>query len=239
LQLGPKPQMTVGHLAMNFRSMILTNNIPEQISRHDFIKAKNLLLRKIRDGELRLNGRYQPIPYEDPCPACKGSGEIYEFLYKKVKVPCTNPKCDNGVVGVCATCKGTGKFKKVDPEDSGLIYRLKCIKCRAGKELCRVCHGRGYRTRFVVGKILSGETCKKCRGVGFQLPDYVNFFNSVGSKLVDAKLESDKKTLADAIEASSPDPTILPTIYSQSAIPVRQTTTEIDNEILVVMRKVI
>lgn len=238
LQVGPKPQMTVGHVLINFKSMIVTDNRPEQVSMQEFIKAKNILLRKLLDEQLRINNRYDlGNVFEEPCPVCKGAGEIYEFLYRKIKIPCKNKECNNGVIGTCKTCGGTGTFVRTDKEDPGLRFKLKCIKCRDGKEICPVCRGKGGRTRFVIAKIRRGETCRRCRGVGFKLPEYLKLFNAVGAKIADAELELKKKitTVAEAVQTSPPEPVVFVSTY-QGKLPVRTFVTEIDEETEKLMR---
>ena len=232
LQVGPKPQMTIGHVLINFSSMIRSDNVPEDLSRPAFIRAKNLLLHKLIDEQVASMGKFEVnAPFDEPCPACYGTGEIYKFYRKTVIVDC---RCDNGTfdAGKCWTCKGSGRFIKIDEKEPDLRYNYKCKRCVDGRRIvkCRYCNGRGKQTKFVIAKIESAKTCFKCRGIGFVLPKNLSFFNPLPIGNLERDLEPES-SLADMISSEvAPPPIETASEFKPSAIPVRTIVTSVDDE---------
>ena len=135
------------------------------------IEAKNQLLRILVSAQMKAQ-RYFEItsPFENSCVACRGTGEIYKFKRKTVKVNChicagkkkIKVKCRNrfcvsgrhvrrwkgggGIDVECHTCKGKGE-----------VF-IKCIEC----------HGQGKKRKIVPDHELKSTTpCKHCGQLGF------------------------------------------------------------------------
>jgi len=177
------------------------------------IKAKNVIMRHLVT-EQKKKFRFFEIesPYEDPCPKCKGAGEIYKFFKKSVKVNCHICGGSATVMGACPKCKNTpGRFIKRWTTGGGVD--LVCKRCDGEAKVkfkCEECKGKGKIQKAVLSDELKSTTpCKKCRELGFISKDFPSPkkkkqhshqrrpFNPI-SKIT----SKDGKTLADVIKTS-------------------------------------
>lgn len=135
------------------------------------IKAKNTIMQNLIIQQ-KKQFRFFEIesPYENTCPKCKGSGEIYKFFKKSVKVNCHICGGSSKVEIQCPTCEKTpGRFIKRWKEGGGV--NLKCKKCNGTMKVkvsCQDCRGKGKIKKAVLSDELKSTTpCKKCYQLGF------------------------------------------------------------------------
>lgn len=163
-----------------------------------FIEAKNNLLRHLVSSQMKAE-RYFEInsPFKDSCAGCKGTGEIYKFKRKSVKVNChicagkkkvevECPTCKGiekkKVKVKCPTCKGSGRFQKRWRGGGGVNLSCKtckgsgginifCKTCKGKKKIavkCSECLGKGKKLKNVPDhRIKSTTPCKPCQQLGF------------------------------------------------------------------------
>ena len=174
------------------------------------IQAKNIIMRNLV-SEQKKKFRFFEIesPFEKTCPKCKGSGEIFKFFRKTVKVNCHICGGSSEIIDRCPKCKGTGRFVKRWKPGGGV--NVQCIKCKGKgktKVKCKECEGKGKLKKPVLSNELKSTTpCKRCRQLGFitkptpktkkkkpKKQTNIIPFNPIAGK--------DGKTLADIIKES-------------------------------------
>ena len=121
--------------------------------------------------EQKRNYRFFEVesPFQNTCPKCKGSGEIYKFFKKSVKVNCHICGGSAQVIGDCPKCKGSGRYIRRWKTGGGV--NLECKKCQGKGKLklsCLECKGNGQLKKAVLSDELKSTTpCKQCRQLGF------------------------------------------------------------------------
>ena len=150
------------------------------IQNHEFellpmtIQAKNVLMRNLIT-EQKKKFRFFEVesPFENTCPKCKGSGEIFKFFKKSVKVNCHICGGACKVDGPCPICKGSGRFIRRWKGGGGVD--LECKRCEGEGRVklnCKECLGKGKIKKAVLSDELKSTTpCKKCRQLGFLVKD--------------------------------------------------------------------
>jgi len=134
------------------------------------IEAKNIIMRHLVT-EQKKNYRFFDVesPFENTCPKCKGSGEIYKFFKKSVKVNCHICGGSSKIIDSCPKCKGSGRYIKRWKTGGGVD--LECKKCEGEgktKVSCQECKGKGQLKKAVLSDQLKSTTpCKKCHQLGF------------------------------------------------------------------------
>jgi len=134
------------------------------------IEAKNNLLRHLVSSQMKTE-RYFEItsPFEDSCAGCKGTGEIYKFKRKSVKVNCHICAGKKKIKVKCPSCKGTGRFEKKWKAGGGI--NVSCKTCEGKKKVavkCDECLGKGKNLKNVPDyRIKSTTPCKRCKQLGF------------------------------------------------------------------------
>lgn len=134
------------------------------------IAAKNALMQHLVSMQMKAQ-RYFDItaPFENSCIACRGTGEIYKFKRKTVKVNCHICAGKRKVKVKCPTCEGSGKYLENWEEGGGL--KIDCNRCNGKKEVfakCEECNGKGKKKKMVHDHELKSTTpCKHCHQVGF------------------------------------------------------------------------
>jgi hypothetical protein len=135
------------------------------------IEARNAIVRHLVT-EQKKKFRFFEIesPYENTCPKCKGSGEIFKFFKKSVKVNCHICGGASTITETCPKCKKTpGRFVRRWKEGGGVD--LKCKRCDGTAKVklsCQECKGKGKIEKPVLSDDLKSTTpCKKCRELGF------------------------------------------------------------------------
>lgn len=139
------------------------------------IEAKNILMRNLVT-EQKKKFRFFEIesPFENTCPKCKGSGEIFKFFKKSVKVNCHICGGACKVDGECPICKGSGRFIRRWKNGGGV--NLECKRCEGKGKVklnCKECLSKGQIKKAVLSDELKSTTpCKKCRQLGFIEKDF-------------------------------------------------------------------
>lgn len=134
------------------------------------IEAKNTIMRHLV-MEQKKKFRFFEIesPFENTCRYCKGSGEIFKFFKKTVKVNCHICGGSAKVIGNCPKCKGSGRYIRRWKTGGGV--NLECKKCEGTGKLkinCLECKGQGQLKKAVLSDELKSTTpCKKCQQLGF------------------------------------------------------------------------
>ncbi len=134
------------------------------------IDAKNHLLRHLVSSQMKAQ-RYFEIksPFENSCISCRGTGEIYKFHRKTVKVNCHICAGKKKIKVKCSPCKGTGRFIKKWKSGGGID--VTCKKCGGKKERyvkCVECNAKGKKPKIVPDhEIKSTTPCKHCQQLGF------------------------------------------------------------------------
>jgi len=195
LQLDPK-NFTVNRTLINFQSMVIKKQIPDNCSLGTFMEARNVIIRNWIENELEKNGHWElKVPYEEVCEKCKGTGEIYKL--EKVNLPQTKKdvcsKCNGeGYLWLtCKRCHGSGRFKQESP---GLIInvichcskfaskygnqfigkvRIRCDECRGSGQTSSLDNKNEKRDFKFTGKIYSTTKCPVCHGFGFPKPKII------------------------------------------------------------------
>lgn len=135
----------------------------------EVILARNSILRNMI-CEQKKKFRFFTIesPFENTCPHCKGTGEIYKFFEKTVEVNCHI--CSKGTIKKnCPICKGSGRYIKRWKAGGGV--NLICKKCQGQKQIevkCTNCMGNGKIKKPVLTHELKSTTpCKRCKQLGY------------------------------------------------------------------------
>jgi len=134
------------------------------------IKARNTIMRHLVT-EQKKKYRFFEVesPFDKTCPKCKGSGEIYKFFKKTVKVNCHICGGASKVSEKCPKCKGSGRYIRRWKAGGGVD--LECSKCEGKGQLrvdCLECKGKGKLKKSVLNdEIKSTTPCKRCRQLGF------------------------------------------------------------------------
>lgn len=134
------------------------------------IEAKNAIMRHLVTEQKRKYRFFEiESPFPNTCPKCKGSGEIYKFFKKTVKVNCHICGGASKVLDKCPKCKGSGRYVRRWRKGGGID--LKCQKCEGTghvKISCLECVGKGQLKKAVLSdEIKSTTPCKRCQQLGF------------------------------------------------------------------------
>jgi len=134
------------------------------------VEAKLQLLRVLVSSQMKAQRYFEIIsPFENSCVACRGTGEIYKFKRKTVKVNCHICAGKKQVRVKCPGCKGTGRYVKKWKGGGGI--NVTCKKCKGKKEVyadCVECRGKGKKKKIVPDhEIKSTTPCKHCQQLGF------------------------------------------------------------------------
>lgn len=135
-----------------------------------FIEAKNHLLRHLVSSQMKAEKYFEiNSPFKDSCTGCKGTGEIYKFKRKPVKVNCHICAGKKKIKVECPTCEGTGRFEKRWRGGGGI--NVSCKTCKGKKKVavkCSECLGIGKNLKYVHDYRLKSTTpCKRCKQLGF------------------------------------------------------------------------
>ena len=240
LQLN-KQNITIPHTLINFRSMIVNDNLSDH-SESNLIEAKNIIIRTWIEEQLQKQGHWDlKSPYKDKCKKCKGSGEIYKL--EKEKKPCHACNGDGYLWVRCRSCKGTGRYKRPDKNYKDLIINVKCnctkFAAHYGEEFkgkipirCRECLGKGSITNLkntgpwqnknfrYTGKIYSTTKCPNCYGFGFPITPKGHINPVLSNRLVH---------IINTEETSHEVPFISDPPYVVNKIPVRTVYSSIED----------
>jgi len=134
------------------------------------IEAKNSIMRHLVTEQKRKYRFFEiESPFPNTCPKCKGSGEIYKFFKKTVKVNCHICGGASHVIGKCPKCTGSGRYIRRWKTGGGV--NLECKKCEGTGKLkisCLECKGKGQLKKAVLSDELKSTTpCKRCQQLGF------------------------------------------------------------------------
>ena len=134
------------------------------------IEAKNVIMRNLVIEQKRKFRFFEiESPFDNTCPKCKGSGEIYKFFKKSVKVNCHICGGSCKITNTCPKCKGSGRYIRKWKGGGGV--NLECKKCEGKGKVkvnCLDCKGKGKIKKAVLSDELKSTTpCKKCRQLGF------------------------------------------------------------------------
>ncbi len=241
LQLN-KQNITVPHTLINFRSMIVNDDITDH-SRSELMEAKNVVIRTWIEEQLQKQGHWDiKSPYKDECKRCYGTGEIYKLEKEKFTKPCTFCNGLGHLWLVCKNCKGSGRYINEDKECKDLIINVKCNCAKFAEEygdkykgkirvLCRECRGKGSATNLkkseswkdkdfrYTGKIYSTTKCPHCYGYGFPVTPR-RFVNPVLSNKLAQIINTEPAVHEDPLTPSPP--------YTTHKIPVRTVYSTID-----------
>jgi hypothetical protein len=154
----------------------LQNNLPELIDAKNILVRTNLLLQVYDSGAFVLP---EEPPFENACPKCHGTGELYLFNRTPKEVKCN--RCEDGKVWVrCRSCKGTGRYKLRFKEGGGI--NVECRTCKDSPSdhkgqiqvKCRICKGTTIAKIMVLDHSLKSTTpCPVCHELGFTFPEKV------------------------------------------------------------------
>jgi hypothetical protein len=140
----------------------------------EIIEAKNTLIRSlVRDQKRKYRVFEIESPFKNTCPRCRGSGEIFKFFKKTVKVNCHICGRAGTVDAICPKCRGSGRFIKRWKQGGGV--NLECKKCKGKGKIkvnCKECVGKGQIPKGVLcDEIESTTPCRKCGQLGFIVKD--------------------------------------------------------------------
>ena len=140
------------------------------------LEAKNTILQSLVSAQMKAK-RYFEItsPFENSCIVCRGTGEIYKFKRKTVKVNCHICAGRKKIKVKCPDCKGSGRYIKKWKSGGGI--NVSCKKCYDPKldkstgevyAQCSECRGKGKKKKIVPDhEIKSPTPCKHCQQLGF------------------------------------------------------------------------
>jgi hypothetical protein len=136
--------------------------------------AKNSLMRHlITEQKKRFRFFEIESPFDNTCSKCQGSGELYKFFKKSVKVNCHICGGSSNLEDNCPICKGNGRYIRRWKQGGGV--NLECKRCQGKgkvKVSCRECKGKGQLKKAVLSDELKSTTpCKNCRQLGFIVKD--------------------------------------------------------------------
>jgi hypothetical protein len=251
LQLN-KQNITIPHTLINFRSMIVNDDILDN-SHSDLMKAKNVIIRTWIEEQLQNQGHWDiKSPYRDKCKRCYGTGEIYKLEKEKFKKPCTYCSGNGYLWLICKNCRGSGRYIRKDEEYKDLIINVKCncdkFAKHYGKEYkgkirvrCRECRGTGIALANLkkseswkdkdfryTGKIYSTTKCPQCHGYGFPVTPR-GFVNPVLSNKLSQIINTESTVHEDPLISDPP--------YIIHKIPVRTVHSMIDPSMLQLARE--
>jgi len=134
------------------------------------VEAKNMVLQHLVSAQMKAQRYFEIVsPFENSCVACRGTGEIYKFKRKTVKVNCHICAGKKQVKVNCPSCRGTGRYVKKWKSGGGI--NVTCNKCDGKKEKyveCVECLGKGKKKKIVPDhEIKSTTPCKHCQQLGF------------------------------------------------------------------------
>ena len=135
--------------------------------------AKNILMQFVVSGQMEKQRYFEVVsPFDESCISCKGTGEIYKFERKTVKVNCHICAGKKKVTVKCRSCKGTGRFEKRWQGGGGISVTCKTCKGKGSVRVkCSNCRGKGKIKKVVPShKIKSTTPCKHCDELGFIHP---------------------------------------------------------------------
>lgn len=141
--------------------------------RKELILAKNHLLQMLVSQQMEKQ-RYFEItsPFLHSCISCRGTGEIYKFMRKPVKVNCHICAAKKKVTVKCRKCDGSGRYVERWPEGGGI--NVECMTCKGKGKVrvkCSHCFGKGKIKKIVPDHHIKSTTpCKHCNELGFILP---------------------------------------------------------------------
>ncbi|MCF8019909.1 MAG: hypothetical protein K9L62_10960 [Vallitaleaceae bacterium] len=134
------------------------------------LEAKNKIMQNLISSQMKAQRYFEfESPFKDSCVACRGTGEIYKFNKKTVKVNCHICAGKKKLKIECPICEGSGRFiKKLK---GGKEVNVKCRKCKGTGRVyvvCIECLGKGKRKKMVLSHVIKSTTpCKKCKQLGF------------------------------------------------------------------------
>jgi len=131
--LGVGKDYTSGSVLKCFEEKYLTLKPDNELDDfQQYIEAKNALIRSLVEEQMKTRRYFEIEPtFENVCPVCKSTGEIYKFHRKTVKVNCHICAGNKKVTVKCRACNGTGRFQKRWKTGGGIDV------------VCRVCDGKG------------------------------------------------------------------------------------------------
>ena len=135
-----------------------------------FLEAKNTLLRHLVTQQMKAKRFFSVMsPFDDSCIACRGTGEIYKFRQKSVKVNCHICAGKKTVKTDCPSCNGSGRYIKRWKGGGGI--NVTCRKCEGSSKVvvqCSECRGAGKIKKMVLDHTIKSTTpCKICHELGF------------------------------------------------------------------------
>ena len=169
--LGVGADYTPEHILKCFEANYWVKKENDELDEIDpFIEAKNQLIQLLVSSQMKAQ-RYFEItsPFENTCIACRGTGELYKFKRKTVKVNCHICAGKKKIKVKCRKCKGTGRFQKRWKGGGGI--NVTCQTCKGKGEVyikCVECRGKGKIPKVVPDhEIKSTTPCKHCEQLGF------------------------------------------------------------------------
>ena len=141
--------------------------------RKGLILAKNTLLQMLVSQQMEKQRYFEIVsPFENSCISCRGTGEIYKFMRKPVKVNCHICAGKKKVNVTCRKCEGSGRYIERWPEGGGI--NVECMTCKGKGKVrvkCSHCFGKGKIKKIVPDHHIKSTTpCKHCDELGFILP---------------------------------------------------------------------
>lgn len=133
------------------------------------LEAKNKILQNLISKQMKVQKYFEiTSPFVNSCIACRGTGEIYRFAHKTVKINCHICAGKKKIKEGCPDCKGVGRIvKKWD----GGGYDIECRKCKGTGKVevkCAQCLGEGKKKKMVLSHVIKSTTpCKVCGRLGF------------------------------------------------------------------------
>lgn len=142
--------------------------------RKGLILAKNTLLQHLVSQQMEKQRYFEIVsPFETSCIHCRGTGEIYKFMRKPVKVNCHICAGKKKVNVTCRKCEGTGRYVERDKKFGGGI-NVECMTCKGKGKVrvkCSHCFGKGKIKKIVPDHHIKSTTpCKHCDELGFIAP---------------------------------------------------------------------
>lgn len=169
--LGVGADYTPEHILKCFEASYWVKKENNELDQIDpYVEAKNQLMQLMVSSQMKAQ-RYFEItsPFNNTCIACRGTGELYKFKRKTVKVNCHICANKKKIKVQCRSCKGTGRFKKRWRGGGGID--VTCRTCKGSGEVtvkCIECRGKGKKRKIVPDhEIKSTTPCKHCDQLGF------------------------------------------------------------------------
>ena len=134
------------------------------------LEAKNKIMQSLVSAQMKVQRYFEIVsPFVNSCIACRGTGEIYKFNQKTVKINCHICAGKKKVKVDCPACEGSGRYVKKWKGGGGI--NVKCRKCKGSGKVyaqCSECLGEGKKKKMVLSHVIKSTTpCKKCKQLGF------------------------------------------------------------------------